>query len=94
MTLTADAPGWEAEALLPKHLHRLARRADARERLEEVGDRVPDLRVGIEHHVAGLVVDEARGQRTAIFAAPHFVQDSAAQPGFQNVKLGFAHGSF
>src|ERR1035437_4050425 len=58
---TAGAPGWEVEALLAKHLHGLARRADARERLEEVSDRVPDLHVGIEHHVAGFVVNEAGG---------------------------------
>ena len=39
--------------------HGLARRTDARERLEEVIDRVPDLRVGIMRHVAGLVVTRA-----------------------------------
>ena len=90
----ADAEsGRENKALVPKHLHRLACRAYARERFEEVGDRFPDLCVRVEHDIARLVVDEARGQGTTILAAPHFVEDSATQPGFENVKLGFAHGS-
>src|SRR6202008_1189980 len=86
----ADAPGWKTKSLLPKHFPCLASRADTRERLEEMGNRVPDLGVGIEHHVAGLVINEARGQRTTILATPHFVQDTAAQPGFQDVKHDFA----
>ena len=59
-----------------------------------MSDRVSDLRVGIERLVARLVINEARGQRTTILAAPHFIQDSAAQPGLENVKLGFRHSPF
>src|ERR1700722_18146021 len=57
----ADSESRRTEkALIPKHLHHLACRAHARERFEEVGDRFPDLCVGVEHDIAGLVVDEAR----------------------------------
>src|SRR6266481_472885 len=31
----AETPRWETKAFLPKHLHRLARRADTQDRLEE-----------------------------------------------------------
>jgi hypothetical protein len=37
----------------------LAGGAHAKEGVEEMGDRLPDLRVGIERHVAGLVIDQA-----------------------------------
>ena len=90
----ADAESRRTEkAFIAKHLHRLACRAYARERFEEVGDRFPDLCVGVEHDIAGRVVDEARGQGTAILPASHLVEDSATQPGFENVKFGLAHGS-
>lgn len=59
----ADAESRRTEkALIPKHLHHLACRAHARECFEEVGNRFPDLCVGVKHDIAGLVVDEARGQ--------------------------------
>src|SRR5205823_7867847 len=45
-------------------------------------------------HVASLIVGKARGQRTTILAASHLIEDSAAQSGFEDVKLGFAHCSF
>jgi hypothetical protein len=79
---------------LPKHLHRLTGGTDARERLEEVVDGFPDLRVGVEYDVAGLVIDQARGQRTPILAAPHLVEDAAAQSGFEDVQLGLTHRAF
>src|SRR5258705_8944259 len=84
----------KAEALLPKGLHSLACRADPRKRLEEVSDRIADLCIGIEHHVAELVINEARGQRTSILATAYLVQDSAPQPGFKDVQLSFTHRSF
>src|SRR5580693_1335579 len=90
----ASAPGRKSETLLPKGLHGLACRADTRKRLEKVDDCVPDLRVGIESHVANVVIYEAGRQRTPILAASHLVKDAAAQPGFKDVKLGFAHRSF
>lgn len=85
---------WKAQALVAEHLHRLTCGAHARECLEEVSDRLPDLGVGVEDHVAGRVVHEAGGQWTPILAAAHLVEDSAAQPGLQDMQLGFAHGSF
>ena len=57
-------------------------------------DRFPDLCVGVEHDVAGLVVDESRRQGTMILATSRLVEDSAAQPGFEDVKFGLAHGAF
>lgn len=50
--------------------------------------------VRVKHDIASLVIDEARGQRTMILAASRLVEDSTAQSGLENVKLGFAHGSF
>src|SRR5260370_12540886 len=90
----AETSRWKTKAFLPKHLHRLDSRAAREGRLEEVGDRLSDLRVRVEHHVASLIVGKARGQRTTILAASHLIEDSAAQPGFEDVKLGFAHCSF
>src|ERR1700733_4964034 len=91
----ADAkPGRKTQALPPEYLHGLAGRANPRERFEQTGYRFPNLCVGFQHHVPSLVIDEARGQRTKILAAPHFVDDPAAQPSFEDVKLGLAHGSF
>ena len=46
----------KSETLLPKGLHGLACRADTRKRLEKVDECVPDLRVGIESHVANIIV--------------------------------------
>src|SRR4051812_9044012 len=90
----ADAESRRTEkALIAKHLHDLACRAHTRERFEEVRDRFPDLHVRVEHDIAGLVVNEARGQGAAILPASHLVEDSATQPGFENVKFGLAHGS-
>ena len=88
--LVAD-PRREADALLAEGLDRLRGGPDARERLEKIGDRLSDLLVGVEDHLAGLVIGEPRRQRAAIFAAPHLVQDAAAQPRFDDVQLGLAH---
>src|ERR1035438_1104162 len=85
-----DAAGRKTQALFSKGLYSLACRADPRKRLEEVSDRIPDLCVGIEHHVPEHVISEARGQRTTILAAAHLVQDSATQPGFKDVQLCLA----
>ena len=85
--------GRKAQALVSEHLDHLTGRAHAREGLEEVGDRLPDLRVGVEDDVAGRVVDKARGQRAAILAAPDLVEDPAAQSRLEDVQLGLAHRS-
>ena len=54
----ADAESrWKVKPFVPKHLHRLACRAHARKGFEEIGNRFPDLCVGVEHDVAGFVVD-------------------------------------
>src|SRR5262249_8555681 len=85
---------WKSNAVFPKHFNRLTCRADARERFEEVRDRFPDLRVGVEHNITSVVVDKARGQGTTILAASHLIEDSTAQPSFEDVKFRLAHGSF
>ena len=51
------------------------------------------MRVGIERHVAGLIVCKSGWQRTAILAAAHLVQDPSPQPGFDDMKFGLAHCS-
>ena len=66
---------WEAKPFLAKRLDRLAGGPDARERFEEIRDCLPDLRVGVEHRVAGLIIGEAGRQRTAVLATADFVQD-------------------
>ncbi len=53
----AQARG-KQEAFLAKGLDGLACGAHARERVEEMNDCLLDLRVGIERHVAGLVIDQ------------------------------------
>jgi DNA-binding NtrC family response regulator len=65
--------------------------ADAHEGLEKVRDRLTDLRVGIQHDRAGLIVGETGGQDTSILTPPDLVEDPAAQARLQDVKLGFAH---
>jgi len=82
---TVPEPGWKEKAVSPKSLDRLAGRTDARERFKKVGDRLPDLRVGIKHHVAGPMVCEAGWKHAAILAAAHLVQDPAAQAGFDDM---------
>ena len=91
--VTDAKPRRTEKPFFPKNFHHLACRADARKRFEELGNRFPDLCVGVEHDVAGLVVDEARGQGAAVLPASRLVEDSATQPGFENVKFGLAHGS-
>src|SRR3954469_19755718 len=83
----------EEKALMAKYLDRLTGGPHPRERLKEVEDRFPDLRVGVEHHVAGFIVDKAGWKRAAILAASHFVQDPAAQSGFDDMEFGLAHRS-
>ena len=78
---------------MAKHLDHLTGGPHPRERLEEVEDRFPDLRVGVEHHGADFIVDKAGWKRAAILAASHFVQDPAAQSGFDDMEFGLAHRS-
>jgi hypothetical protein len=54
---TAQLVGERRQAQLDT-LDGLACRADARERVEEMDDCLPDLRVGIERHVVGSVIDQ------------------------------------
>jgi hypothetical protein len=77
--VTDAKPRRTEKPFFPKHFHHLACRADARKRFEEVGDRFPDLCVGVEHGVAGRVVDEACGQGASILPTSHLVEDSAPQ---------------
>jgi hypothetical protein len=66
------------KAFLAKGFDGLACGADARERVEEMSDSLPDLRVGIERHVTGLLIDQPGWQGAAILATPYLVEDSAA----------------
>ena len=91
--LLITVAGWKTKSLAPERLDRLAGGPNPRERLEKVGDRLPDMRVGIERHVAGLIVCKSGWQRTAILAAAHLVQDPSPQPGFDDMKFGLAHCS-
>ena len=83
--------GGETQPIVTKYLHRLAGRAHARERLEEVGDALPDLRVGIECDVAAIVIDKTGRKRTAILTAAYLVEDPAAKPRFEDMQLGLTH---
>src|SRR6516164_7271059 len=64
------------KAFRAKGLDGLACGAHARERVEEMDDCLPNLRVGIERHVAGLVIDQPGWQWAAVLAASHLVEDS------------------
>jgi hypothetical protein len=68
----------EAELFTSKRLHRLVDGPDAGKGLKEVPNRVADLCVGIEDHVAGVGVHEASRQLTAVLAAADFVDNAAA----------------
>jgi len=48
---------------------------------------------GIEHNLAGRVIDEPDGQRDGEFASPGFGELAAAQAGPDEVQLGLAHGA-
>ena len=63
----------EAKPLIPEHLDRLAGRAYTRKRFEEVGDCLSDLRIGIEHDVASLIVDQAGREGAAILTASYLI---------------------
>jgi hypothetical protein len=85
---------WKTKALVPKHLDHLGGGTHARECIEEVCDRLPDLRVGVERHVAGFIVHEAGGEDTAILTPSHLVEDPAPQPGLEDMQFSLAHCSF
>ena len=72
----------KAQALAPKSLNRLVGGADAGEGLEKVDDAFSHLLVGVEHHVAGLVIHQAGGQQATVLSASRLVQQPPAQPRF------------
>src|ERR1700722_2866838 len=63
--LAAEAR-WKFKPFGPKHLHGLTCRTHAGKGLKEIGNRIPDLCVGVEHDVAGFVVDQTCRERTTI----------------------------
>jgi hypothetical protein len=71
---------WKQHSFLAKHLDRLARGAHAREGLEKISDRLPNLRIGIQDNIAGIIIDEAGRENATILAPPHLVENAAAQP--------------
>ena len=87
-------PRGEEKALFSERLDGLACGSDPRERLEEVGDRLPDLQVWVERYFAGVVIDKASRKHAAILAASYFVQNPPTQPGFDDMEFGLAHRSF
>ena len=72
-------------------LHDGAGRAGAGEGGEQVSDGVLHADVGIQHDLAGRVVDEPDRQCHLQFAAAGLGQLTAAQPGPDEVQLGFGH---
>ena len=64
------------------------RRAGLLEALEQVRDRAAHFGVGVECHVAELVICEADGQPDAQLAAGGLGQQPALEPGADEVKLG------
>ncbi len=79
--------------LASKVPHRCRGRARALEALEEVGDALLDLAIGIEHHLARRVVDQANRQRHPERASTRLIQDTASEPRPQHVQLGVGHGA-
>ncbi len=53
---------------------------------------VLDSGVGVEHDLAGRVVDQAGGQRQRELPAPGLGQDPAAQPGADQEEFSFLCG--
>src|SRR5208283_1399278 len=84
----------EQNAFLAEHLDRLACRPHSYEGLEKMGNRLPNLGVSVEDHIAGIVVHETSGQDALILAALYLVENAAAQSRLQYMQLGFAHRPF
>jgi hypothetical protein len=83
-------PRWKADVLYSEHLYLLTRRADTQKHFEEVGNGLSDLasrrapRCPPRHKLNLWAVG-------TIFAASRLVEDSTAQPDFEEVRLGFTH---
>ena len=56
-----------------------------------MADRALHTGVGIEHDLAGRILDQSDRERHRQFATAGLGQDPALQPGADEVKLGFGH---
>ena len=83
----------KAQLLLAEVSHRGRRRACALEDLEQVGDALAHLAVGVEHDMVCRIIDQTDRQRCLQRAAARLVEDAAAQAGAQHVQLSVGHGA-
>ena len=91
LALAAADRGGEQQALVVERLDDGARRAGAREGLEQVAQGVLDAGVGVEHDLAGGVIDQPDGERHLKLAAACLGEDAALQAGADEVQLGLRH---
>jgi hypothetical protein len=67
-------------------------RAGGGERREQVGERLLHAGVGVEHDVAGAVIDQPDRQRRDQLAAAGLGQHPTTEPGLDEVQLCFLWG--
>ncbi|MBP2449767.1 hypothetical protein JOH51_007275 [Rhizobium leguminosarum] len=58
-----------------------------------MSNRLSDLQVRIESHIAGMVIDQSGWQGATELAAPCLVEDTAAQPCLDHMQFGLTHCS-
>ena len=87
----AARPGRKPQALAVERVDDGARRSGPLEGLKQMAQCLLDGAVGIEHGLAGGVIDESDRQWGLQLAAAGLGQDPALQPGADEVQLGLAH---
>jgi len=86
-------PDREQQPVGVELLHGRACRAGPGEQREHVPDGLLDTGIGVEHDLAGGIVDQPDGQAHLQFAAAGFGQLAADEPGPDEVQFGLAHGA-
>ena len=86
--LAGADPDREQQPVAVERLDYRARGPGPLERAEQVAQRVLHASVGIEHDVAGRVIDQADGKLDTQLAAAGFGELPAAQPRADEVQLG------
>lgn len=91
---SAMVAGGEGQLLFAECPDDAERRSGGGEGVEEQPHCVARARVGVQHHLAGLVVDKSDREGERELAAAGLGQDPAAHPGPQEMQLEFRHLAF
>jgi len=84
----------KAQTLFVEVSDRGRSRAGAGIGLEQMGNALTDLAVGVEHHFIGRVIHQSDREWHFQCPSASLVEKATAQPCTQHVEFGLAHGAF